>query len=91
AFILDNKAFVRVTKTTNTTTWRYLNNSNGTKTWLSSTSTSKSYFWVMLPCEDGDPSGTYSTYTTGQLGNNAAYPSGTVGAYAVSPVFAAGA
>ncbi len=91
AFILDNKAFVRVTKTTNTTTWRYLNNSNGTKTWLSSTSTSKSYFWAVLPCEDGDPSGTYSTYTTGQLGNNAAYPSGTVGAYAVSPVFAAGA
>lgn len=27
----------------------------------------------------------------GQLGNKAAYPSGTVGAYAVSPVFAAGA
>lgn len=87
AFIIGDKAFIRVTKTTNTTTHYVTSDYEcGTKT-----STSKSYFWVMLPCEDDDPSGTYSSYTTGQLGSNANYPSGTVGAYSVAPVFAAGA
>lgn len=82
AFIIGGQAFVRVTKTTKTTTWVHLLSG-----WQDSTTTSESYFWIMIPCEDDDPSGTYSSYTTGQLGNNAAYPSGIVGSYSVTPIF----
>ena len=90
AFIINGLAFIGVTRTTNTTTWTSTSNGSGDVTWNSSTTSSSSFFWVMLPCPSGNPVGTYTTYTTGDLGSNTAYPSGTAGAYTVAPILTAG-
>jgi|GEM_PF-477999 len=88
AFVVDGMAFIYVTKTATTTTWtRSYDPDYGTETWTSSTSSSTEKFWVMVTYSGANPAGTYSTYSTGSLGSNAAYPSGTVSLYTVSPVF----
>ena len=80
AFIFDDKAFIYVTKTT--TTYQYAGDPDPT------TSTEK--FWCLVTFAGADPIGTYASYETGSLGSNADYPSGTVDAYTVSPIFSGG-
>lgn len=90
AFLVNGKLFVWVTKTTTTTTWsQSYDQENGTS-WESTTTSTREQFWAMLDCPAGTPAGTYGSYTTGNLGSNAAYPSGDVDAYTVVPVFSAG-
>lgn len=95
AFVVDDLAFIFVTKTTTTTTWtshtEYNPGSDEYETvWTSSTSTSTDKFWCLITFTGANPAGTYGTYSTGSLGSNAAYPSGTVDVYTVSPVVSGG-
>ena len=89
AFLLNGKLFVWVTTTTNKTVWKLVGDQDGVH-WESSTTTTTETFWAMADCPSGNPAGTYTAYQTGSLGSNATYPSGTVGAFTVSPVFSAG-
>ncbi len=86
AFIADGKLFVWVTKKIVKKVWTSSGPANIECT--SSTQTTYQKFWVMLtPTSLDDPTGSYSKYTTGALGNDSAVPKGTVGPYTVSSAY----
>ncbi len=88
AFLLGGKLFVWVTKTTNTTSWNFVEyDPDHPRRWESSTTTTTERFWAVTDCPSGSPAGSYETYETGDLGSSTSAPSGTVGPYSVEVIY----
>lgn len=88
AFLLGGKLFVWVTKTTNTTSWSFVEyDPDHPKRWESKTTTTTESFWAMADCPSEEPSGSYETYETGGLGSDSRAPSGTIGPYVIEIVY----
>ena len=92
AFLADGRLFVFVTKTTNTVTWELTDPGTGGGddpwVWEATTSTATERFWAMVtPGAPEAPAGTYTSWETGDVGNDAAAPRGDIGPYSVAPVY----
>ena len=88
AFLLGGKLFVRVTKTTNTTSWIFNDNDpDHPGKWESRHTTTTEAFWAMADCSSDNPAGSYAACETGDLGTDARAPSGSIGPYRIEMVY----